>query len=57
MAIPAGNTGAIVTCLGTSDVHTVIVDGRIVKRAGRLTALDLPELRRANAERLTRFVA
>ncbi|BEL03633.1 hypothetical protein Q0Z83_018240 [Actinoplanes sichuanensis] len=40
-------TGAVVTCLGVPDVHTVIVDGRVVKHDGRLTVLDLPELRRA----------
>jgi 5-methylthioadenosine/S-adenosylhomocysteine deaminase len=40
-------TGAVVTCLGVPDVHTVIIDGAVVKRDGRLTALELPELRRA----------
>ncbi|MEU7870866.1 amidohydrolase family protein [Dactylosporangium sp. NPDC049140] len=37
--------GAVVTALGPADVHTVLVDGRVVKRDGRLTALDLPKLR------------
>jgi 5-methylthioadenosine/S-adenosylhomocysteine deaminase len=40
-------TGAVVTCLGVPDVHTVIVDGTVVKRDGRLTVVDLPELRHA----------
>ncbi|MFC4065823.1 hypothetical protein [Actinoplanes subglobosus] len=40
-------TGAVVTCLGVPDVHTVIVDGTVVKRDGQLTALDLRELRHA----------
>ncbi|WP_432992858.1 amidohydrolase family protein [Dactylosporangium sp. CA-233914] len=38
-------TGAMVTALGPADVHTVIVDGHIVKRDGRLIGLDLPKLR------------
>ncbi|MGI5239149.1 amidohydrolase family protein [Dactylosporangium sp. CA-139066] len=38
---------ALVTTSRSSDVHTVIVDGRIVKRAGHLTTLDLPKLREA----------
>jgi len=53
----ADPAGAIVACLGRSDVHTVIVDGRIVKRDGRLTTLDLPELRRVNSGQLVPFVA
>lgn len=40
-------TGAVVTCLGVPDVHTVIVDGTVLKRDGHLTALDLRELRHA----------
>jgi cytosine/adenosine deaminase-related metal-dependent hydrolase len=42
--------GAVVTSLSPSDVHTVIVDGRIVKRDGRLTELDLAQLRRSAAD-------
>jgi cytosine/adenosine deaminase-related metal-dependent hydrolase len=38
-------SGALVTTARASDVHTVIVDGQVVKRAGRLTTLDLPKLR------------
>nr|BFE61307.1 amidohydrolase family protein [Dactylosporangium thailandense] len=41
----AAVAGAVVTALGPADVHTVLVDGRVVKRDGRLTALDLPKLR------------
>jgi cytosine/adenosine deaminase-related metal-dependent hydrolase len=39
--------GAVVTTLGPADVRTVIVDGRVVKRDGRLVALDLAHLRRS----------
>jgi 5-methylthioadenosine/S-adenosylhomocysteine deaminase len=42
--------GAVVASLGPADVHTVLVDGRIVKRDGRLAGLDLPQLRRSTAE-------
>ena len=42
--------GAVVTCAGPADVHTVIVDGRVVKRAGRLVEADLAELRAAATE-------
>ncbi|MER7283263.1 hypothetical protein ABT369_53425 [Dactylosporangium sp. NPDC000244] len=41
----AAVAGAVVTALGPADVRTVLVDGRVVKRDGRLTALDLPKLR------------
>jgi cytosine/adenosine deaminase-related metal-dependent hydrolase len=37
--------GAVVTTLGPADVHTVVVDGRVVKRDGRLVDLDLARLR------------
>jgi len=43
-------TGAVVTTLGPADIHTVIVDGRVVKRDGRLLHLDLAQLRRWTAE-------
>lgn len=42
-------TGAVVSSLGPSDVHTVVVDGQVVKRDGRLVALDLPRLRQETA--------
>ncbi len=42
-------SGAIVTTSGPGDVHTVVVDGRIRKRAGRLVDLDLAALRRQAA--------
>jgi 5-methylthioadenosine/S-adenosylhomocysteine deaminase len=47
-------SGALVTGLGPADVHTVIVDGRIVKRDGRLTTLDLRKLREDAVELATR---
>jgi 5-methylthioadenosine/S-adenosylhomocysteine deaminase len=40
-------SSALVTTAGPADVHTVLVDGQVVKRAGRLTSLDLPKLREA----------
>jgi cytosine/adenosine deaminase-related metal-dependent hydrolase len=49
--------GAVVTCAGPADVHTVIVDGRIVKRAGRLVEHDLAELRAAATELARRVLA
>ncbi|MEV6599309.1 amidohydrolase family protein [Actinoplanes sp. NPDC051346] len=42
--------GAVVTTLGPADVHTVLVDGRVVKRDGRLVGLDLAGLRRSTVE-------
>ena len=42
--------GAVVTALTPADVHTVVVDGRVVKRAGRLVGLDLGRLRRETAD-------
>lgn len=42
--------GAVVASLGPADVHTVVVDGRVVKRDGRLVGLDLAQLRRSTAE-------
>ncbi|WP_285557484.1 amidohydrolase family protein [Actinoplanes regularis] len=42
--------GAVVTSLGPANVHTVLVDGHIVKRDGRLVALNLAQLRAATAE-------
>jgi cytosine/adenosine deaminase-related metal-dependent hydrolase len=41
--------GAVVSCLTPSNVRTVLVDGEIVKRDGRLVHHDLPELRAAAA--------
>jgi cytosine/adenosine deaminase-related metal-dependent hydrolase len=46
-------TGAVVASLGPADVRTVVVDGRVVKRDGRLVGLDLAQLRHSTAE-LTR---
>jgi cytosine/adenosine deaminase-related metal-dependent hydrolase len=44
-------SGAVVATLGPTDVHTVLVDGHVVKRHGRLVELDLTQLRRSTAER------
>ncbi|MEU4620626.1 amidohydrolase family protein [Actinoplanes sp. NPDC023801] len=55
LADDADVTGAVVTTAGVRDVHTVIVNGRVVKRDGRLTTVDLPGLRRVSAERFARF--
>ncbi len=43
-------SGAVVTSLGPADVHTVVVDGCVVKRDGHLVGLDLAQLRRSTAE-------
>jgi cytosine/adenosine deaminase-related metal-dependent hydrolase len=40
-------SGAVVTALRPSDVRTVVVDGRVVKRDGRLIGLDLARLRQS----------
>jgi hypothetical protein len=40
-----------------ADVHTVIVDGRVVKRDGRLLHLDLAALRTAGLELARRALA
>ena len=42
--------GAVVTSLGPANIHTVVVDGHVLKRDGRLVALDLARLRAATAE-------
>lgn len=42
--------------LGERSVHTVIVDGRVLVREGRLLALDLEELRRRAGECAARLV-
>jgi 5-methylthioadenosine/S-adenosylhomocysteine deaminase len=42
--------GAVVTSVSTSDVHTVLIDGRIVKRDGILIDHDLRDLREATLE-------
>ena len=44
---PVSNAiGTIVQAVGPSDVDTVMVAGRIRKRAGRLVDIDLAKLRR-----------
>jgi cytosine/adenosine deaminase-related metal-dependent hydrolase len=43
-------TGAMVASLGPANVRTVVVDGRVVKRDGRLVGLDLAGLRRSTVE-------
>jgi 5-methylthioadenosine/S-adenosylhomocysteine deaminase len=42
--------------LGERSVHTVIVDGRVLVRDGRLLHLDLEELRRRTGEIASRLV-
>ncbi|WP_117209605.1 amidohydrolase family protein [Allorhizocola rhizosphaerae] len=46
--LPAPSAAAAVANGSRADVHTVIVEGRIVKRDGRLVDLDLAALRRAS---------
>ncbi|MEV6971829.1 amidohydrolase family protein, partial [Hamadaea sp. NPDC051192] len=50
LAGSADCAGAVVTSLRPSDVDTVIVDGRIVKRSGRLVDVDLAALRASAAD-------
>jgi 5-methylthioadenosine/S-adenosylhomocysteine deaminase len=45
--------GAVVCCLTPSNVRTVLVDGRIVKRNGRLVDHDLPTLRTEASDHLS----
>jgi 5-methylthioadenosine/S-adenosylhomocysteine deaminase len=52
---PSG--GGVVASLTPADVHTVIVDGRVVKRDGRLLHLDLAALRTAGLELARRALA
>ncbi len=40
-----GQPGALVTAAQPANVDTVIVDGRVLKRGGVLTAIDLPQVR------------
>ena len=47
----------ILYSLGQRNVHTVIVDGKVLVREGRLLHLDMEELRRRAAEITARLVA
>ena len=47
----------ILYSIGQRNIHTVIVDGRVLVRDGRLLHLDLEELRRRAAEITARLVA
>jgi 5-methylthioadenosine/S-adenosylhomocysteine deaminase len=47
----------ILYSLGERNVHTVIVDGKVLVREGRLLHLDMEELRRRAAEITSRLVA
>jgi 5-methylthioadenosine/S-adenosylhomocysteine deaminase len=38
--------GAVVTLMDTSNVDTVLIAGKVMKRAGKLTDVDLPKIRR-----------
>ncbi|MEU9833209.1 amidohydrolase family protein, partial [Streptosporangium sp. NPDC048047] len=49
--------GAVVTAAGAGNVDTVIVGGRIVKRAGRLTGVDVPAARAAALRAAERVAA
>ncbi|MEU6261475.1 amidohydrolase family protein [Streptomyces sp. NPDC047043] len=51
--MPLNNAaGAIVTAMDTSNVDTVFIAGKVVKRGGKMAGFDLPELgRRATASR------
>ncbi|MEV0895975.1 amidohydrolase family protein [Actinoplanes sp. NPDC049802] len=49
-----GLASAVVTVLGPRDVHTVVVDGRILKRDGELVHLDPHRLRQAGSGPPTR---
>jgi 5-methylthioadenosine/S-adenosylhomocysteine deaminase len=42
--------GAVVTSVDTQEVHTVLIDGRIVKRDGLLVDYDLRDLREAPSD-------
>ena len=46
--MPLNNApGAIVTLMDTSNVDTVFIAGKLMKRGGRLVGVDLPKLRRS----------
>jgi 5-methylthioadenosine/S-adenosylhomocysteine deaminase len=47
----------ILYSLGERNVHTVIVDGKVLVREGRLLSIDMEELRRRTAEITSRLVA
>jgi cytosine/adenosine deaminase-related metal-dependent hydrolase len=49
--------GAVVTALGPANVRTVLIDGRIVKRDGRLVDHDLAALRAAADDVARRVLA
>jgi len=59
--LPEHDVFANILCsLGERNVHTVLVDGKVLVRAGRLMHLDLEELARKTGEiaaRLTRSAA
>lgn len=50
MSLPFDNAyGAIVTAMDTGNVDTVFIAGRIMKRGGELTGIDLPRIQRQAA--------
>ena len=49
---PAAN---LIYSTNASDVDTVLCNGRVLKRAGRLLTIDLPEVKRQIAQRLARL--
>jgi 5-methylthioadenosine/S-adenosylhomocysteine deaminase len=48
--LPFNNAyGAIVTAMDTSNVDTVLIAGKVMKRGGKLTGVDLPSVARQAA--------
>jgi cytosine/adenosine deaminase-related metal-dependent hydrolase len=50
---PGLNPYRQLVCAQTEDVDTVVIDGRILKRGGKLTALDADTVARDAADALT----
>jgi hypothetical protein len=44
MAVMTDPGHLVLECTGPENVDTVVVDGRILKRGGKLTALDVPKV-------------
>ena len=50
-------TGAVVTSMGTGNVDTVLIAGKVMKRSGRLVGVDLNRVSRLAHEARDRVVA